>query len=162
MAIAGISYPAGYDYPVASAARYLLQTIVSMYAAKNVALPTRRVVTIGTVAVDEPILAIMYGGVSVGPPGHESQQPDQGNSPRTLLFNVELWRETPNIGPAGSAPSASAVSAAAEIIMQDSWMLVEAAFSSDQTGIGVIARATVNAPQGAMIGVSMLLEMAAA
>src|SRR6266446_335704 len=127
MTVAGINYPAGYDYPVASAARYLLETIVSVYAAKGVPLPDRQLVTIGTVAIDEPILAIMYGGVSVGPPGHEIHTPDQGNSPRTLLFNVELWRETPNIGPAGSAPDATLVSAAAEIIMQDSWMLVEAA-----------------------------------
>jgi hypothetical protein len=162
MTFAGIVYPAGYDQPVASAARYLLQTIVTLYAQKGVTLPERQMVTIGSVAVDEPVLAVMYGGVSVGPPGHESSVPDRGDSPRTLLFNVELWRETPNTGPSGSAPNAALVSAAAEITMQDSWLLVEAAFASDQTGIGVIARATVNEPHGAMIGVSMMLEMAAA
>lgn len=154
-----ITYPAGQDKPIASAARYLLETIVNVYAEQGIDLPTRQVITIGSVAVDGPVLAVMYGGITVGPPGNEMSTPYRGDSARTLTFNVELWRETPVIGMSGSVPPASAVTDAAEATMEDSWWLMESAFASDQMGIGIVASATVNEPQGGMVGVSMMMEM---
>lgn len=161
VAATAIEYPAGYGYPVASAARHLLNTIVETYernAEVATALPLRQLVTIGSVSVDAPLVAVMYGGIAVGPPGNELNIPYRIEAPRSLTFNVELWRETPTVTTSGHAPSTQAVSAAAEVVMQDSWLLLEAAFASDQTGVGVIANAAVNAPQGGMIGVSMSVE----
>lgn len=154
-----VQYLAGYDRPVASVARYLLQVVEKTFADGDVALPERRLITIGSVAVDEPLLAVMYGGVTSGPPGNELNTPYRGDAPRSLTFNVELWRSTPAIGPAGLPPSAAEVTASAETVMTDSWLLLEAAYASDQLGIGVIANVTVNEPQGEMSGVSMAIEM---
>ena len=154
-----IEYPAGYDRPVASAARFLLETIVRVFAENNVELPARRVITIGSLAVDSPVLAVMYGGVAVGPPGNELDRPFRGDSPRSLTFNVELWRSTPAFGPGGGEPSSESVTASAEVVMHDSWLLLEAAYASDQLGAGIIASVTPNAPQGEREGVSMIVEL---
>jgi hypothetical protein len=154
-----MQYPAGYDRPIASLARWLLQSIETTYAANDTELPTRRLVTIGSVAVDAPLLAVMFGAVAVGPPGNEMNTPLRGDAPRTATLNVELWRETPAIGPTGNAPSAASISESSEIMMHDSWLLLESAYAADQTRVGIIANVTVNAPQGELHGVSMAVEM---
>lgn len=153
-----IEYPAGYERPIASAARFLLDTIVRVFDENTVVLPERRVITVGSVAVDSPVLAVMYGGLTVGPPGNELNTPFKGESPRTVVFNVELWRSTPAFGPGGREPSAALVTSTAETSMDDSWWLMQAAFESDQSGSGIVASVTPNAPQGEMVGVSMTVE----
>jgi hypothetical protein len=154
-----VQYLAGYDRPVASVARYITQVIEKVFSDNRVELPDRRIITIGSVAVDEPLLAVMFGGVAVGPPGNELNTPLRGESPRSLTFNVELWRQTPAIGPTGVSPSPTEITASAETIMMDSWLLLEAAYASDQLGVGVIANVTVNEPQGEMSGVAMAIEL---
>lgn len=157
--VGAISYPAGVNLPVTSAAQYLMQTIVDTYASAGIELPTRHVITISTVAVEEPILAVMYGGATVGPPGNEMRGPSQDDAPRSLLFNVELWRSAPGLGSSGMPPAEDAVTAAANMSMHDSWILLEAAYASDQVGVGIVARTAVLTQQGDMIGVSLMLEM---
>lgn len=154
-----VQYLAGYDHPVTSLARWVLKTIEDVYAEAEVELPTRRVLTIGSVAVDEPVLAIMFGGLTVGPPGNELMSPMHGDSPQTAVFNVELWRPEPTLGPRGLIPTAMEESAAAEAVMQDTWLLGQAAFRTDQMGVGVIWRIAVNDPQGGMVGVSLTLDV---
>lgn len=160
---AGRRYPAGYDRPVASLARYVLETIEKTYeetAPEELALPPNRLVTIGSVAVDNPLLAVMFGDITVGPPGNEMNTPYAGdNAPRTASLNIELWRRAPSLSPLGNVPSNLAISTAAEAIMQDSWLLLEAVFAADQLGVGVIARVGVNEPNGEMQGVSVALEI---
>lgn len=153
-----VVYPAGYDHPVASAARYLLDAIVRVFDDHNVELPIRRVVTIGSLAVDTPVLGVMFGGIAVGPPGNELNVPFRGESPRSITLNVELWRETTAVDFGGGEPSADVVTAQAEIAMNDSWLLLEAAYASDQSGVGVIASVTPSAPQGERHGISMIVE----
>lgn len=156
---ATIDYPAGYDHPVASAARHLLDTIVRVFGDNDVELPVRRVITIGSLAVDSPVLAVMFGGVAVGPPGNELNVPFRVESPRSVTLNVELWRATPAFSNAGGVePSAETVTATAETAMNDSWLLLEAAYASDQTGVGIVANVTPSAPQGERHGVSMIVE----
>lgn len=154
-----IQYPAGYDYPVASAARWLLQTIERVFAEHNTELPERRLLTVGSVAVDAPLLAVMFGQVYTGTPGNELNTPLRSQSPRSGTFNVELWRATPTLNPSGNAPSAAAISASSELIMHDSWLLLESAFAADQIGVGVIANCTVHEPSGELHGVAMAVEM---
>jgi hypothetical protein len=147
-----------FDRPVVATAEHLLATIVEVFETNNVSLPSRQVITVGTVAVDSPVLAVMYGGVTVGPPGNELNVPFRGDSPRTTTFNVELWREASSFGAGGLEPAADVVTAAAEITMRDSWLLLEAAFASDQSQVGIVANVTVNESQGERVGVSMMIE----
>lgn len=157
--VGAIQYPAGVYFPVASAAQYLLATIVKTYADKGIDLPERHVITIGTVAVEEPIVAIMYGGLTVGPPGNEMRGPSQDDAPRSLLFNVEMWRNAPGLSTNGLPPAPDKVTAAAEMSMMDSWLLMDAAYASDQIGVGIVARTSVLEQRGDMIGISLMLEM---
>jgi hypothetical protein len=59
----------------------------------------------------------------------------------------------------GLPPSPESVTAAAEVSMQDSWLLLDAAYKSDQVGVGIVARTAVLAQKGDMIGISLMLEM---
>src|SRR5688500_13442088 len=116
-----ITYPAGHDRPVASVARHLLATIENQFSEAGIELPARRVITVGSVAVDDAeLLAVMFGGVYTGPPGNELNSPISNRSggfvPRTASFNVELWRFIPALTSTGQAPSAAIETAAAEAV----------------------------------------------
>ena len=151
-------YPRGYERPIASAATRLLQVIEATFEANDTELPKRRYVSTGAVAVDTDQLTVMFGGIYVGPPGNELTTPYRGDQPRSLSLNVELWRRMPALGASGTAPSPEAISAASEVLMHDSWLLLEAAYQFDLLGVGVIANAGVNEPQGEYGGVSMTVE----
>lgn len=151
------------DFPVSTLAQHILDTIVGVYtsnAAIATALPSRQLVTIGSVSVDEPLLAVMFGGVSVGPPGNELNIPRRGETdPRTAVFNVELWRSAGTSLPSGLPGTPRMVTDAAKVIMQDAWLLLESAYASDQLGVGIIANVVVQAPQGDLVGASMAIEI---
>lgn len=157
------TYPAGYDRPVASVARHLLSTIEAQFASAGIELPARRVITVGSVAVDTDLLAVMFGGVYTGMPGNELNTPTsnrgEGFVPRSAVFNVELWRYVEALSQSGDAPLPAQETAAAEEVTDDAWQLLEAAFNADQLGIGVIARVDVNEPRGEYHGVSMVVEL---
>lgn len=153
-------YPAGYDRPIASMARFLLQKIEETYTAAGIPLPERRYVANGALsAVDGEQVVVMFGGVYVGLPGNEMMTPVGYDDARSITFNVELWRYIPALTASGNAPSTAVIAAASEEVMHDAWLLLEAAFASDQTGTGVIARSGVNEPQGEYQGVSLIVEM---
>jgi hypothetical protein len=153
------TFLAGYNFPVPSLARWILRTIEETYAEAGVELPDRRVLTAGSVAVDTPLLAVMFGGLLVGPPGNELSTPMHVESPRSATFNIELWRTEPTIGPSAIIPTEAEESAAAEVVMQDAWLLGEAAGRADQMGVGVIWRVAVNEPQGGMVGAAMAMDI---
>ena len=159
----GIAYPHGYDRPVPSLAQVVLDTIVAKFAelAEFVEpLPDRRVITVGTVSVDGPVLAVMYGAIGIGLPGNDFTMPVRTDSPRTASFNVELWRGTQTSGAGGLLPAPDPViSDRAMVAMQDSWALLEAAGACDPRQAGVVASVGVNEPQGDMQGVNMLLQI---
>lgn len=163
MTTGGLAFPAGYDRPVASVARHLLATIESQFEAAEVELPARRLITVGSVAVDSELLAVMFGGVYAGLPGNEMNAPVSnrggGLVSRTGVFNIELWRNVPALTSHGMAPSPEQETEAAEEVTQDAWLLLESAFASDQMGIGVIARVDVNEPRGEYHGVNMVVEL---
>lgn len=158
-----ITYPAGYDRPVASVARHLLAVIESQFSAAGIELPARRVLTVGTVAVDEEVLAVMFGGVYSGPPGNELNTPvsnrGDGFVPRSAVFNIELWRYIPALTSSGQAPAPELETESTEGVTDDAWHLLEAAFQADQLGVGVIARVDVVEPQGEFHGISMVVEL---
>lgn len=142
-------------------ARWILSTIIARYAADPTAepLPDRQLITFGTVAVDTPLLAVMYGGVISGAPGMTITRPFRTDDPRAATFDVELWRSFPALDAAGNPPTAAQEQAVAETLMQDSWLLMESAYACDQMGVGVVATAGINNPQGEMAGVSMTLTL---
>jgi hypothetical protein len=160
--VTGFEYAAGYEFPVPSLARRVLDTIVSTYDAQAeyaTALPARRLVAIGSVAVDEPVLAVLFGGLTVGPPGNGLDRPMRDMEPRTADLIVELWRPIQTSLPNGLPASAATVSADSEVIMQDAWLLLQAGYACDQLGVGVIASVAVNEPQGETVGVTMTLSL---
>jgi len=136
-----------------------MRAIETVFQEAGVELPPRRLVTIGTVSVDEPLLAVMYGGTSVGTPGNEMTVPMRQEQPRSATWNVELWRSQPILGAGGRIPTPEQERDAAETIMNDQWLLIQSAYAADQMGVGVIARVGVNEPQGGTVGSSMSLEL---
>jgi hypothetical protein len=162
----GLSYPHGYGRPVPSLAQVVLDTIVSKFeemAEFVTPLPERRVISIGTISVDSPVLAVMYGGTAIGLPGNDFTMPTRGDAPRTVTFNIELWRHAPMSTANGLMPATdSSITEDALVTMQDSWALLEAAEACDQRRAGVVASVDVNPPSGDMQGVSMLLQVAIA
>jgi hypothetical protein len=152
-------YPAGYGQPVASAARFFLQCIETVFTENEVTLPTRRLIVVGSLAVEQnEVLAVMFGGIKIGSPGNELVNPRLEDSGRTAVYNVELWRKLPG----GDSPvelHPETTSVAAEAAMQDSWLLFDAAHRADQLNVGVITSASVNANQGGMQGVSLQTEI---
>jgi hypothetical protein len=155
---------ADWNRPVPVVAQFVLDTIVGKFQelSQHVEpLPDRRVITVGSVSVDAPILAVMYGGTSIGLPGNNAQQPANGDALRTVTFNVELWRATQTSSAGGLLPAeASVITSHAFTTMQDSWALLEAAGACDPRQAGVVASVDVFEPQGDMQGISMLLQVA--
>ena len=159
----GFAFPHGHARPVASLAQVVLDTIVAKFedpASVAEPLPDRRVITIGTVSVDTPVLAIMYGGTSIGLPGNDFSMLIRPDAPRTALFNIELWRHAPTSSAGGLLPAPDPVlTGSALLTMQDSWTLLEAAEACDPRQAGVVAAVGVNEPQGDMQGVTMSLQI---
>lgn len=163
-AVPGLSFPHGYGRPVPSLAQVVLDTIVQKYdemAADVEPLPKRRLITIGSVTVDAPVLAVMYGGTSIGIPGNDFTQPVRGDALRSASFNIELWRAVQISSASGLLPAPDdVITSQAMITMQDSWALLEAAGACDPRQAGVVASVAVNEPSGDMQGVSMQLQIA--
>ena len=159
MTTPGDMYPRGYDRPVASAAVRLLNTIIALYAEDETPLPTRRYVSLGSLsAVDTDQLVVMFGGVYNGPPGNELTTPYPGDAGRSVSLNVELWRRQPALTASGGAPRPESIQTASEILMHDSWLLMESAGRFDLQGKGFIANVGVNEPQGEYASISMTIE----
>ncbi len=150
--------------PGPSVAQYVLDRIEEKFEelAEYVApLPKRRLITIGTVSVDTPVLAIMYGGQLIGLPGNDFTQPTKGDSLQTATFNIELWRPAQMSSAGGLLPAPdSVITTQAFVTMQDAYALLEAAKACDPRAAGIVASVVVTEPSGDMQGVSMMLQVA--
>lgn len=153
----------GGDDPVAALALVVLDTIISEFEDRGLDLPKDRRIVVGELAVEGQVLGVMFGGCHVGPPGNELSQPFRGDSPRTAIFSIELWREI-STGRGGAktarAPRADVVTAQANTTMVDTWVLLEAAFKCDYPGgPGVIASTAPLPPSGGLQGVTLSLSL---
>ncbi len=166
MTLPGLFYATTADWnrPVPVVAQFVLDKIVAKYEelAEYVSpLPARRVITVGTISVDTPVLAIMYGGTAIGLPGNDFTQPMKGDAIHTASFNIELWRTVQTSSAGGLLPAPDAtITQNAFTTMQDSYALLTAAGECDPRQAGVVASVEVNEPSGDMQGVSMLLQIA--
>jgi hypothetical protein len=155
---------ADWNRPVPVVAQFVLDTIVAKYeelAEYAEPLPKRRVITVGMVTVDTPVLAVMYGGTSIGLPGNDFTQPMKGDALKTASFNIELHRQTKLSSASGLLPAPdSVITQHAFVTMQDSFVLLEAAGACDPRQAGVVASVGVLEPSGEIQGVSMLLQIA--
>jgi hypothetical protein len=153
-----------WNRPVTVVAQFVLDTIRAKYvelAPYVEPLPKRQVITVGSVTVDSPVLAVMYGGTSIGLPGNDFTQPIRGDALKSASFNIELWRPVQLSSASGLLPAPdSVVTQHAFTTMQDSYALLEAAGACDPRQAGVVASVAVNEPSGDMQGVSMLLQIA--
>lgn len=166
MTLPGQIYATAADWntPVPAVAQFVLDRIREKYvelAEYAEALPERQVITVGSVSVDSPVLAIMYGGTSIGLPGNDFTQPMGTDALHTVTFNIELHRQTQTSSASGLYPAPDdTITKRAFVTMQDSYVLLQAARSCDPRGVGVVASVEVFEPQGDMQGVSMLLQIA--
>lgn len=135
--------------------REILERIEAGYENASVPLPARRYVSTGTPAVDCEQVVVVFRQAYIGPPGDEAQFPQRCDGPRTASVEVHVTRCIP--GPKGSratAPRAEDIQAAAELQMQDAWLLLDLAPSTDTWngmapgGPGVIATVEAGEPQG--------------
>lgn len=160
--------------PVVALAQHVLDTVVATYETATAALPDfvslkplpkRREIVVGEFSVEDPKggVGVMFGGCHVGPPGNELSSPFKGDSPRSAIFSVELWRPV-STGRGGAAtaraPKAAVVIGQADVAMVDSWLLLEAAFAMDfPGGPGVIASTSPLAPNGGVQGIQLSLTL---
>lgn len=110
----------GYLFDIATQA---LDAVVSRFAAEAVALPDRRYVTAGEVALDCDQVVVEIVRVFTGLPGGEITEPVSCAVPRSAEMNIWLIRCVPGMSEDGSAPSASALSDSGEELLTDGWIL---------------------------------------
>lgn len=169
----------GLDDPVGSLAQRVLDTILATYEAarkaiepidkelaKDLKIPKRQIIAVSEVPVDDDNgqIAVMFGGTHIGPPGAELTTPMKwDHAPRTAIFDIQLWRAI-STGRGGAstarAPKAEVVTRQAKVAMQDSWLLLEAAFKMDDaSGAGVIASTAPLPPQGGLQGIALSVSL---
>lgn len=146
--------------------REILDRIVAGYEQAGVLLPSRQYTTTGTPAIDCAQLVVIFRQAYVGPVGDEASDPQRCDGPRTAVLEVQVSRCVPGPkGPRATAPSAEAIQEAAELQMQDAWLLLDLAPSTDvwngmaPGGPGVIATVEAGEPQGAFQTTVLQLTM---
>ena len=155
--------------PDAFAVRDLLQgvldRVVSIYAASNVPLPTRRYWTIAQPATDCEQVVVSFIQMYLGAPGDEASTPQRCNVVRSAVMSIQISRAIPVVGQGGRAPGADRIQDGSEIGAVDSWLLMSSINLLDQWeeggfGPGVIATVNVQEPQGGFQTVALQVTMA--
>lgn len=140
-----------------------MEEVLAVYETAGVALPGRKLITVGTPVHDCEELVITFQQIAKGLPG-QNEFPQNCQSPATASFGVHLVRcfPTPQ-GRGGTPPAAEALTKNAEGLMVDAWLLMAAAdnVNSDPlNGVaGMIYSVSVGEPQGGLVAV--LLEVQA-
>jgi hypothetical protein len=138
----------------------LLNSTGAIYAAYEMSLPARQLISVAQPAGDGEELAVYVARCYPGLPGREATQPQPCGGPVSAEIAVELWRCHPaNNGTA--IPSADALTAAAAMLHEDMLLLINsadlAAETLDLNGEALTGAATILGPRGAMAGVRALL-----
>ena len=133
----------------------VLDRIVAGYKQAGVALPERKYTTTGTPAVDCEQVVVVFRQAYIGPVGDEANDPQRCDGPRTAVLEVHISRCIPTPkGTRSAAPTAESIQEGAELQMQDAWLLLDLAPSTDTWnglapgGPGVIATVEAGEPQG--------------
>lgn len=143
----------------------VLDAVVNTYAQAGVSLPERRYWTIEQPSVDCEQLVVSFVQAYIGPPGDEANTPQNCNAVKTAVLNVQVSRCIPVSNAKGRAPSGSAITAGAEPLMIDAYLLLDSASQLEQwdlngPGLGIISTIEVAPPQGGFQGVTLQLTTA--
>ena len=128
---------------------HILETVVVIYEAHNVPLPSRRYWKMGRPSEDCEQVVVSFLQMYLGAPGDQATTPQPCTGPRTAVFNISVSRNS-EIGVNGKAHVPAKIMDAAAFSAVDVWVLMDAlqAFNTwgdGMPGLGVIA--TVSAPE---------------
>lgn len=104
----------------------LLQSVIDVFAAASVTLPDRQYTHVGQVADDNcEQLVVSANRIERGAPGIAETVPVRSGRPAQQRgeFQVRLTRCAPGSDRAGQPPDAAALSAKADEVMIDGWVL---------------------------------------
>lgn len=108
-----------YDLMVA-----VMAELVAAYTELNVTPPDRRYIWVGVPAVDCEQLVVAYNRLYTGVPGQEANEPEYlPVIQRVVEMTIEVHRCVPVVEEGGEPPDPSAMQAAAETIIMDSWVV---------------------------------------
>lgn len=149
---------------LANFADYVLDTVVSVFVSAGVDLPDRRFATVGEPVHDCEELVLRFMGLENGAPGNTGEAASC-NAPITSTFEVHLVRCFPTpTGRGMTPPTADALTINALGLMNDSWLLMQAAnaMNSDTlySTFGFVSSVIVGEPQGGFVGVVLTVEAA--
>jgi hypothetical protein len=143
----------------------VLARLEDVFESYNVPLPARRYWTVGQPAIDCEQLVITLIQIYLGPPGDQAASPQRCNMPRTAVMSVMIAREIPVVGQNGRPPSAEKINDAAKISAIDAYTMMQSinvfdVWEPGGYGVGVIATADIQEPQGGFQVVNLQLTMA--
>lgn len=153
-------------YDVAAA---LLDAIVDHFTTEGVSLPTRRIVAEGEVAWDCEQVAVRLVRTYPGLPGQEGADPRgiRCAQPRAAQFGVSIIRCVAEMDKQGNPPAADDVTASAQALLVDAFLMpiaVQSAVVSEPSAIGrcdsvLIGSVSTVGPQGLFGGYEMLVDL---
>ena len=145
-------------------ADYIMDTVVAVFTNALVELPPRRLMTVGEPVHDCEEVVLTFKSLENGAPG-DTGEPANCTSPLTSTFEVHLVRCFPT--PAGrgmKAPDAEILTTNAIGLMNDSWLLMQAANAMNSDPLyglyGFIATVTPGEPSGGYVGIVLSIEAA--
>lgn len=148
-------------------AQDILAAVVTGYAANSISLPSRRYVADGgEVALDCELVAVALGRVFRGSPNSPADSfiPQRCVGIRTAEFHVWIVRCASAPQDSGDPPSTATIESFSELMMTDAWFLPYALAQSVGAGnLGscdemFIGDLTVQGPQGAFVGVDLIVQ----
>ena len=142
----------------------VLSKTIETFESFNVPLPSRRYWTMGEPAIDCAQLVVSFLQLYLGLPGDQASQPQRCSVPRSASLRISISREVPVVGANGKAPTPEKIQEASHITAIDAWVFMELINKLDQWepgefGLGVIATAEVDAPEGGFQTTTMQVTM---
>ncbi len=131
-----------------------LDSVIDVYSAANVPLPTRRYWAVGAPAEDCAQVVVSFNQLYLGLPGDQASDAQRCGAPRSAVLNVYITRDYP-IGENAEPINTERLIRASEWVAVDSWLLMKSIKAFDVTalgtqGPGVIATIVPLAPSGAL------------
>jgi hypothetical protein len=139
-------------------AEKLLAKVGEVFARCGVPLPDRQYIALASPAQDCEQVTVSFQQAYIGPPGDEAALPQRCESPRSAVFQVVITRCVPVVDDRGRAPTVAALTNAAQVLMQDAWLLLQSSNEMDDY-LGIIATVEATDAEGGLQSVVMTLTL---
>lgn len=127
----------------------ILDAIIAVYQAEDVALPDRHVLSVGVTPHDCEQVNVSFEQLYIGGPGDEADQPMRCDAPRTVGLTVQIVRCIPVPKARGAAPEPAAMGLSTLQLTADAWLLLEGIMASGAADyLGALADISIAAPSG--------------